>query len=72
MVYQWDCERDINRISEKSKLSEARGKTLRKINYNQVRFAIDIVKGLIRRENDPCVRSDLAKAGLTLNNILLK
>jgi hypothetical protein len=72
MVYQWDCERDIDRISEKSKLSEARSKSLRRINYNQVRFAIDIVKGLIRRENDPLIKSDLAKAGLTLNNLLLK
>lgn len=62
MNYQWDGE----------KLSEARNKPLRRINYNQVRFAIDIVKGLIRRESDPIVRKDLAEAGMTLNKILLK
>lgn len=62
MQYKWDTEQ----------LSVVRQKPLRRINYNQVKFAIDIVKGLIRKENDPFVKTDLAKAGITLNRILLR
>lgn len=43
-----------------------------KINYNEVRQAIDIVKVLIRKETDPFIKSDLAVAGITLNKILLR
>lgn len=53
-------------------LSEARIKPRKPTNYNHVKFAVDIIKGLIKRENDFTIKSDLAKAGMTLNKILMR
>lgn len=53
-------------------LSYARSRNRKRINYNEVKSAVDIVKGLMRKESDPFIKSDLAKAGMTLNKILLR
>jgi hypothetical protein len=53
-------------------LNYARARRRNRINYDQVKIAVDIVKGLMKKESDPFIKSDLAKAGMTLNKILLK
>jgi hypothetical protein len=53
-------------------LNDARGRKRKRINYDQVKFAMDVVKGLMSKESDPFVKKDLVKAGMTLNKILLR
>lgn len=58
--------------SEEKSLRDARQMPKRRINYNQVKFAIDVVKELMRKENDGQIKDELCKAGLTLNKIYLR
>lgn len=43
-----------------------------KRNTEDVKAVIDQIKGMLRQEKDPTVRKYLAKAGLSLNNILIR
>jgi len=54
-------------------LSDFRTKGMKKkIDYAGVRFLLNGVKGMIKRESDPEVRKELTKAGMHLNSILFK
>jgi hypothetical protein len=44
----------------------------RRINYNAVSGLVTEVKILMKRERDPEIKQELAKAGIALNKILMK
>jgi hypothetical protein len=53
-------------------MSDVRIMQRKKVNHNQVKVIVDQVKVLMKRESDPEVRRNLATAGISLNNILMK
>jgi hypothetical protein len=53
-------------------LSEVRLKPRKKVDYAGIRWLLNGVKSMIKKESDPAVKEDLAKAGMALNKILIK